>query len=166
MLWGGRFEGQVDELMRRFHDSFGFDRRLYAADITGSIAYAQALQHAGLLTGSERDAIIEGLKQVQLEFDEGHFEARSGDDTLNVRCTDMQLRAPVRAAKIVRDWREKTVSGKNILTITVPAGEEEWGPLCDVLVDLAGSLDSNQWHVVWVQEGSDRSLPVPRWPAC
>jgi argininosuccinate lyase len=83
MLWGGRFEGQVDELMRRFHDSFGFDRRLYAADIKGSIAYAHALQQAGLLTEPERDAIIDGLKQVQVEFDEGRFEALPGDEDIH-----------------------------------------------------------------------------------
>ncbi len=83
MLWGGRFDGPVDELMRRFHDSFGFDRRLYAADIKGSIAYAQAIQQAGLLTESERDTIIDGLKQVQAEFDEGRFEPLPGDEDIH-----------------------------------------------------------------------------------
>jgi argininosuccinate lyase len=42
-MWGGRFTGEMDEAMRRFNDSFAFDRRLYRADVRGSIAYARAL---------------------------------------------------------------------------------------------------------------------------
>jgi len=37
-LWGGRFTTATNELMRRFSDSIGFDRRMYGADIRGSIA--------------------------------------------------------------------------------------------------------------------------------
>jgi len=49
-LWGGRFEGETEALVRRFGDSFPFDRRLYAADIAGSIAYAKALERTGIIT--------------------------------------------------------------------------------------------------------------------
>ena len=42
-LWGGRFEQETDRLLRQFGDSIPFDRRMYAADIHGSIAYAAAL---------------------------------------------------------------------------------------------------------------------------
>ena len=82
-LWGGRFSGDVDEHMRRFNDSFSFDRRLYAADIRGSIAYAHALHRAGLLAADERDAIIEGLAQVKAEFDEGRFLAQPADEDIH-----------------------------------------------------------------------------------
>ncbi|HEC23625.1 MAG TPA: argininosuccinate lyase, partial [Chloroflexi bacterium] len=69
--------------MRRFNDSFAFDRRLYAADIRGSIAYARALQRAGLLTEEECDAIIAGLEQVKAEFDGGRFEALPTDEDIH-----------------------------------------------------------------------------------
>jgi argininosuccinate lyase len=82
-LWGGRFSGDVDEHMRRFHDSFAFDRRLYAADIRGSIAYAHALHRAGLLAADERDAIVEGLEQVKVEFDEGRFAPELADEDIH-----------------------------------------------------------------------------------
>jgi len=82
-LWGGRFQGETDELMRRFNDSIGFDRRLYAADIQGSIAYAGALARAGLISEGERDALVQGLKQVREEFDSGAFETAPGDEDIH-----------------------------------------------------------------------------------
>jgi argininosuccinate lyase len=82
-MWGGRFSGQIDELMERFNASFGFDRRLYAADIRGSIAYATALSRAGLITGEEAKQLIAGLRQVWTEFDEGTFEPQPGDEDIH-----------------------------------------------------------------------------------
>jgi argininosuccinate lyase len=82
-LWGGRFSGETDDLMRRFHDSFGFDRRLYAADIRGSVAYAAALLRVGLLTADEHAAIVEGLDRVRQEFDEDTFEPQPGDEDIH-----------------------------------------------------------------------------------
>lgn len=82
-LWGGRFEGETDALMRQFNDSFGFDRRLYAADIQGSIAYAGALAEAGLISDTERDQLVNGLHQVGAEFAEGTFEPADGDEDIH-----------------------------------------------------------------------------------
>jgi argininosuccinate lyase len=72
-LWGGRFEGKVGELMRRFNDSLGFDWVMYREDIQGSVAYAGALARAGLISEHERQQLVEGLEQVRAEF-----EASSG----------------------------------------------------------------------------------------
>ena len=47
-LWGGRFTGQTDPLMARFNASLPFDWRLWDADITGSIAWTQAISRAGI----------------------------------------------------------------------------------------------------------------------
>jgi argininosuccinate lyase len=69
--------------MRRFNDSFRFDRRLYAADIAGSIAYAGALARAGLITEEEQAALVEGLEAVRAEFDAGTFEAAPGDEDIH-----------------------------------------------------------------------------------
>lgn len=82
-MWGGRFSGRTDELMERFNESFSFDRRLYAADIQGSIAYAAALQKAGLLTADEAQRLTDGLRQVKAEFDDGTFQARPGDEDIH-----------------------------------------------------------------------------------
>ena len=32
-LWGGRFTGQIDPGFARYNRSFGFDRRLFEADV-------------------------------------------------------------------------------------------------------------------------------------
>jgi argininosuccinate lyase len=37
-LWGGRFTGATDPLMEAFNNSIDFDKRLWSADIRGSIA--------------------------------------------------------------------------------------------------------------------------------
>ena len=82
-LWGGRFEGGTDDLMRQFNDSFGFDRRLYAADIRGSVAYAGALHRAGLLTEEEHAQIVAGREQVRQEFEAGTFEPQPSDEDIH-----------------------------------------------------------------------------------
>ena len=82
-LWGGRFTTETDELMRRFGDSIGFDRRMYAADIRGSIAYARALARAGIITAEERDQLIAGLEQVRAEFDADAFQIKPGDEDIH-----------------------------------------------------------------------------------
>ena len=62
-LWSGRFEGAPDEEVFRFQASFGFDRRLFEDDVEGSLAWAEALAGAGVLSAADaasiRDALIE-----------------------------------------------------------------------------------------------------------
>jgi argininosuccinate lyase len=70
-LWGGRFGKSTEKLMERFNASIGFDQRLYAVDIAGSRAQARALARIGVLTESERDAVLAGLDQVESELDTG-----------------------------------------------------------------------------------------------
>ena len=82
-LWGGRFEGAPDELMERFNASIGFDWRLWAADIEGSMAYARALERAGLLTAEERDRLIQGLEAVAREFEGDEFEIKPSDEDIH-----------------------------------------------------------------------------------
>ncbi|MBL7064273.1 MAG: argininosuccinate lyase, partial [Anaerolineae bacterium] len=82
-LWGGRFTTATDDLMRHFGDSIEFDRRMYEADVQGSIAYAGALARAGLITVSERDQLVAGLEQVHAEFDAGAFQIKPGDEDIH-----------------------------------------------------------------------------------
>ncbi|XP_064612579.1 argininosuccinate lyase-like [Liolophura sinensis] len=82
-LWGGRFTGATDPIMEGFNASIGFDKRLWAADIQGSQAYARAIEKAGLITGEESTAIIEGLNKVHEEWASGKFELQSGDEDIH-----------------------------------------------------------------------------------
>ncbi|BES69618.1 argininosuccinate lyase [Marinobacter nanhaiticus D15-8W] len=72
--WGGRFSEPTDAFVERFTASVGFDQRLYHHDITGSIAHATMLAKVGVLTGDERDQIVEGLKVVKAEIEAGEFQ--------------------------------------------------------------------------------------------
>ncbi len=82
-LWGGRFQAEPAELAQQFGDSIGFDKRLYAADVRGSIAYAGALARAGVITPEERDQLIAGLEQVREEFENGTFTIQAGDEDIH-----------------------------------------------------------------------------------
>lgn len=63
-LWGGRFRGEADERFAKFNASFRFDRRLFEADVRGSLAYCEALRAAGVLTTGEADEIRDGLETI------------------------------------------------------------------------------------------------------
>jgi argininosuccinate lyase len=82
-LWGSRLQKKTDSLMESFNASIGFDRRLWGADIRGSMAYAQALERAGLVTTEERDELLRGLKMVRTEFAEGRFQVQPTDEDVH-----------------------------------------------------------------------------------
>lgn len=82
-LWGGRFTGQTDALVHRYNASIGYDIRLYDEDITGSVAWAEALADAGLLTTTERDKLIEGLEIVRDEFKTDTFAVQIEDEDIH-----------------------------------------------------------------------------------
>ena len=71
--WGGRFSEPTDAFVARFTASVTFDQRLARQDIQGSIAHATMLARVGVLTDDERDAIINGLTEIQGEIERGEF---------------------------------------------------------------------------------------------
>ncbi|SLM40876.1 argininosuccinate lyase [Lasallia pustulata] len=80
MLWGGRFTGGLDPLMVSYNESIPYDRVLYAQDIAGSIAWARANHHQGILSASEFAAIEKGFKTVSEEWETGTFEIKPSVD--------------------------------------------------------------------------------------
>jgi argininosuccinate lyase len=63
-LWGGRFEGQSDPRFKAINDSLRIDARLVEEDVEGSIAWAEALGDAGVLTGEEIGHLVAALKET------------------------------------------------------------------------------------------------------
>ena len=63
-LWGGRFEGKIDPGFAEFNNSYRFDRRLFEADVTASIAYCQALENARVITTDEGTQIRTALETI------------------------------------------------------------------------------------------------------
>ena len=72
--WGGRFSEPTDAFVEGFTASVLFDKRLYHHDIEGSIAHATMLAKVGVLTEMERDAIVQGLKEIRAEIERGEFQ--------------------------------------------------------------------------------------------
>lgn len=81
-LWGGRFTAPPDETFAEFNDSFRFDQRLFAADVTASIAHANGLQRAGIISSEEGNSIVDGLKALLNEASENadHFATAKAED--------------------------------------------------------------------------------------
>lgn len=73
-LWGGRFTKETDKLVYNFNASISFDQKFYAQDIRGSIAHVTMLQKQGILTKEEKESIIEGLKGIQADVENGTIE--------------------------------------------------------------------------------------------
>jgi argininosuccinate lyase len=63
-LWSGRFDVEPDKALLAWGASFSFDRRLFEDDVNGSLAWAEALARAGVLTTSDADAIRRGLTSI------------------------------------------------------------------------------------------------------
>ncbi|MEJ2491024.1 MAG: argininosuccinate lyase [Desulfuromonadales bacterium] len=72
-LWAGRFTQPTDAFVEEFTASIGFDQRLYAYDIQGSIIHARMLARQGIIANSEADAIVAGLNEIQQEIENGSF---------------------------------------------------------------------------------------------
>ncbi len=72
-MWGGRFAAGPAEIMEEINASIGFDRKLAAQDIAGSLAHAAMLAAQGVVAQADADAIAAGLNQVKGEIEAGTF---------------------------------------------------------------------------------------------
>ena len=72
----GVFASNVDRRVEQFTESVSFDRRLFAHDITASVAHSQMLAKVGLLTADEQRQIEEALGEIRVELEDGNFEFR------------------------------------------------------------------------------------------
>ncbi len=63
-LWSGRFDTAPDPAAFDFGISFGFDRLLFEDDVTGSLAWADALAAAGVLSAEDASAITAALTAI------------------------------------------------------------------------------------------------------
>jgi argininosuccinate lyase len=71
--WGGRFTQETNKLTEAFTASISFDKRLYRYDITGSMAYCEALAKAGIISTDEKGKILQALKEIEGEIKKGEF---------------------------------------------------------------------------------------------
>ncbi|MCY4044116.1 MAG: argininosuccinate lyase [Cellvibrionales bacterium] len=73
-MWGGRFKEATDAFVAEFTSSIQFDQRLALQDIQGSLAHAEMLTKAKVLTQDELSQIQKGLGEIKEEVLSGHAE--------------------------------------------------------------------------------------------
>lgn len=67
--WQARISEATDAIAQKFVESISYDWRLYKHDIAGSIAHATMLAKVKLITDADRDAIVNGLREIEKEID-------------------------------------------------------------------------------------------------
>ncbi len=72
------------EAASRYTVSVGYDRRLYAYDVAGSIAHARMLARQGVIAQADADAIAGGLEDVRREIESGAFPWREEYEDLHM----------------------------------------------------------------------------------
>jgi len=72
-VWGGRFRGETDALVNKFNASIGFDWRLYAQDIEGSMAHCRMLSKQEIISDDEASLIQKALGEIKGELDKGQL---------------------------------------------------------------------------------------------
>ncbi|MCM2475209.1 argininosuccinate lyase [Rhizobium sp. CG5] len=73
-MWGGRFASGPAAIMEEINASIGFDKKLYAQDIRGSLAHAAMLAHQGIISAEDKDKIAGGLNTILSEIEAGTFQ--------------------------------------------------------------------------------------------
>ena len=71
--WSGRFNEPVSELVKKYTGSIDFDQRLAKWDIQGSLAHAQMLQEAGVLSQEDLNSIRKGLAEILTDIEAGRM---------------------------------------------------------------------------------------------
>ena len=82
-LWGGRFTQKLDQLAWDLNTSLPIDKRMAIQDVDGSLAWADSLHKANILTDEEQESITRGLAMIKEEFSTGRFTFASSDEDIH-----------------------------------------------------------------------------------
>ncbi|CAI5795069.1 argininosuccinate lyase [Podarcis lilfordi] len=82
-LYGGRLTGSLDPIMEKLNSSIEVDHRLAEVDVRSSIAYAKALEKAGILSKAEVEKIISGLEKISEEISKGTLVIAKTDEDIH-----------------------------------------------------------------------------------
>jgi argininosuccinate lyase len=93
-MWGGRFASGPDAIMEEINASIGFDKKLYAQDISGSKAHAEMLAHQGIISAEDKEKIVHGLDTILSEIESGQFE-------FSRRLEDIHMNIEARLATLI-----------------------------------------------------------------
>ncbi|MDT8990904.1 argininosuccinate lyase [Curvibacter sp. APW13] len=72
--WSALFSEPMSDLVKRYTSSVFFDKRMWQADIAGSLAHAEMLSAQGIIGQDDYAAIQKGMAQITQEIESGQFE--------------------------------------------------------------------------------------------
>jgi argininosuccinate lyase len=71
--WEGRFREKTEKSVENFTSSVSFDQRLWKYDIEGSIAHTRMLKKQKIISQTDADLILRGLRTIRQRIQKGTF---------------------------------------------------------------------------------------------
>jgi argininosuccinate lyase len=148
--WSALFSEPMSELVKRYTASVDFDKRLWKADIAGSLAHAEMLAAQGVIGAQDLADIQRGMAQVTDEIESGRFEWK-------LDLEDVHLNVEARLTQLVGDAGKRLHTGRS-RNDQVATDVRLW--LRDEIDGLAPLLGEMQKSLVAVAEQNvDTILP-------
>jgi argininosuccinate lyase len=104
--WSALFSEPMSELVKRYTASVFFDKRLWDADITGSLAHAEMLSAQKIIGADDLAAIQKGMAQIRAEIEGGTFEWK-------LDLEDVHLNIEARLTQLVGDAGKRLHTGRS-----------------------------------------------------
>jgi argininosuccinate lyase len=104
--WSALFSEPMSELVKRYTASVFFDKRLWLADITGSLAHAEMLAAQGIIGAADLADIERGMAQIRSEIEAGSFEWK-------LDLEDVHLNIEARLTQLVGDAGKRLHTGRS-----------------------------------------------------
>ncbi|WP_372826175.1 argininosuccinate lyase [Polaromonas sp.] len=104
--WSALFSEPMSDLVKRYTASVFFDKRLWQADITGSLAHADMLAAQKILGAADHTAIRNGLAKISQDIESGAFEWQ-------LDLEDVHLNIEARLTQLVGDAGKRLHTGRS-----------------------------------------------------
>ena len=104
--WSALFSEPMSDLVKRYTSSVFFDKRLWEADITGSLAHAGMLAQRGIISAADHASIVQGMGQIRSEIEAGNFDWK-------LDLEDVHLNIEARLTQLVGDAGKRLHTGRS-----------------------------------------------------
>jgi argininosuccinate lyase len=104
--WSALFSEPMSDLVKRYTASVFFDKRLWQADIAGSLAHAEMLAAQGIISTEDHASIQSGMAKIVQEIETGAFEWK-------LDLEDVHLNIEARLTLLVGDAGKRLHTGRS-----------------------------------------------------
>ncbi len=104
--WSALFSEPMSDLVKRYTSSVFFDKRLWQADIMGSLAHAEMLAAQGIISAEDHASIQKGMAQITSEIEAGGFDWK-------LDLEDVHLNIEARLTQLVGDAGKRLHTGRS-----------------------------------------------------